>query len=221
MFSLGRILRVTFASFTIKRSAITGCRDTPQTYRDKVKHYIAIGLLLVSSESVAIECGQKMREATIKDLGDSIGVARQRLLEHSKGLHEDVKGLLSTARSGDDLRPIQQLQDEMGLIEFAEKGGRDVEAEMRFAGTLALIRDAMVDAKDKAVVSWVLSNHLYTTGKLAEATKPLTSFSLRKITRPGIAVDVAKLQDAIEAVVRHLSECTAPPKKAPMQRHLR
>ena len=112
------------------------------------------------------------------------------------------------------MTPIEQLQSEIADVDSALSAGNDLQTEIANSWMLAMLRDKMVDARDKTMVSAFLSLRLSLARKMSELTDPMIGRTLRRITRPGIAVDVAKLRDAVETVAKELAKCTPPPQGA-------
>jgi hypothetical protein len=183
--------------------------------RNKVKRFVAVGLLLVSSQALAIECGPIVRAVTINQLQESVKEVGRILLSHRETLLEETKGLggsLSDFR--DNQVAIANAQREMGNLASASDSAQTVWGQLDTALQLAHIRDRMANVEDKQLVSAYLSHRLWRTFMLAEHANKSINLSLANISRPGFAVDIAKLRDVVAVVLKHLANCTPPPQGA-------
>ena len=176
-----------------------------------MKRYLAIGLLLVSSASVAIECGPSMRAALINQLEGSVRAASERLSQHSAALIKEMQRLLTNAKSNGDTLAFERVEVENGQLSRIIYLGDRIAERLSAASMLVQIRDGMVNVKDKTLVSAHLSIELSRTQKMGENMFKDINSTLTALSRPGVAIDVAKLRDAIDVVVKTLAICTPPP----------
>lgn len=181
-----------------------------QLGREKVSRSLAIGLMLVTTQAFAVECGPIMRAVTIHQMEETIREADARMTQHGEALRSESTRLLAAATSDVQLQQIDKLLIEIDLINNATVSSERVQHLLSTGWQLALIRDKMVDARDKAMLSGHLSIQLAGTRPLAEKTSQYISSLLTRLTRPGVAVDLSKLRDSVELVVKNLAKCTPP-----------
>jgi hypothetical protein len=65
----------------------------------------------------------------------------------------------------------------------------------------------MVDRRDKVIVEKDLSATVVRAKKIAEISYRTTNQFLTRMSRPGIAIDVSKLRDAIGRVITEFQQC--------------
>ena len=191
--------------------------ETANARGDYVKRYLAVGLLLVSSQaaalllnsqSVSVGCVPTMRAATIDQVKLAVTEASARLLQHLGALKQDLgrraKAAPTEAADADAGKIAQEL-DSLNHIMQAVKG---INNALGPASLLAAIREQMVYSADKVAVNARLSLLLFTARQEAEKAYQYVGPALTKITSSGVAVDVAKMRDAIEAVLKAVGNCT-------------
>ena len=130
---------------------------------------LAIAALLVISEAGAIECGPIVRNAAIRQLLSSLDDIRGSLLRHFDALQSEVKVLLSTASpQNENLTKIEKIQLEIQLIDLVQQVGDGTREYLNISQTLVLVRDKMVDERDRRTVGKFLSLSLSSTRRTAE-----------------------------------------------------
>lgn len=75
---------------------------------------------------------------------------------------------------------------------------------------LLQVREVMVDKRDRAAVSGFLSIVSSTVAKASRSSVEAINRSLIRISRPGIAADVAKLRDRVSDVLAAFENCAMP-----------
>jgi hypothetical protein len=111
------------------------------------------------------------------------------------------------------------LNEMMGVLveqELANSANTlELELKLGEASTLASIRDVMQDKWDKSVVQSYLSLSVVSANSQAEIQLRSLDRIMTRTSRPGIAVHVSKLRDAVGAVATEFQKCERPrlPKK--------
>ena len=172
-----------------------------------------VAAMLVATELRAVECGPIMRAVTIHQLRDSIKVPNEVLFPHRLRLVDDSKRLLPT-KSLEDEKELATMQLETSRLEAVNGAGTQVQEALGVAWLLASLRDDMRDAGDKKLLNEQLSHYLADARKAAERARPYVGDLLTRAMLPGVAVDIAKLRDAIGFVESDLKNCTSPPGSA-------
>ena len=174
-----------------------------------MKFCLAIGLLIVGAKALAIECGPTMRAASLSQMEEAVDSATTKLLQQSIALLEEM-GRSANARSDSDLSAFGKISNESDRISNATTAGERVQDTLNTNWILATIRDQMLDARDKARVNAYLSIALANAKRRAESASKSLAATLSTVTRPGIAVDVAKLRDTIDVVIKAFEKCVSP-----------
>ncbi len=184
-----------------------------------MKRCLAAGLLfassqaaavLLGSQSAALECGPTMRAVTIEQLKVTVKEANARVLQHFRVLNEDLGRRGKAPATGAAIAEADRAAQELGgLIDIMQAVDGTYNA-LESASLLAAIREQMVYGGDKIAVNPRLSLLLFNARQEAEKTYRSISPLATKITSPGVAADVARMREAIEAVIRVLGNCVAP-----------
>lgn len=171
----------------------------------------ALSLALVSTVSTiqAVECGPLANTDNIGQLQQSLDEANSALLRGRRLLVEEVGQLLKgSPRTEAALVESERINREQELLESA--GASELGAWLSSSGTLAAIRDAMQDKRDRFVVEMYLSLQLVMVKQHAEIQLNSVNRSLAKMSRPGLAIDVAKVRDSVNAVLAEFRNCESP-----------
>ena len=191
-----------------------------------MKRYLAIGLLLVSpqaaavllgSQSDAVECTLAMRAATVEQMKAALREASARVLQHFNVLNQELGRRKKVAATETAIAEVDATAQQLGsLIQIMQAGDGTINA-LELASLLAAIREQVVYGGDKAAANARLAPSLSVARQEAEKALQYIGPASKNITLPGVAADVAKMRDAIEAVIKALGRCAPPPQATPRQ----
>jgi len=122
----------------------------------------------------------------------------------------EVKMLLGRATSDAGIQQIEKINQEINLLDSVTLDYNTVQGPLNTASTLAAIRDVMVDKRDKTILELYLSESAVYAKNHAELSFNATNRTLTVMSRPGIAVDVSRLRDAMGMVLKELQKCESP-----------
>ena len=184
------------------------------------KAILAMLLAVMSSSAAAVECGPIVQTSRLENLTELLTAAETLLNQHNRSFLNEWQNLRDRTLSDAILQQIQKIQFETDLLGSVIANNNSIKGPLDTTLTLANIRDAMVDKRDRTVVALYLSQSAAYTRKIAEISYRDTNESLTKISRPGVAGDVSKLRDAIGMVLRELEKCESPkmPARVPQTR---
>lgn len=176
--------------------------------------------MCLSSAAIALECGPLVSSEKLDQLQNAVANAGAVLNQHAGSLIQDMRGRLNAAQTEAALAQVDKMQLELNEIQQAESVGERVESALRIASVLAGVRDVMVDRRDTELANKFLSLYIAAAGRYAREANPFVNRILTKISIPGVAIDVAKLRDAIGMVGRELEKCESPklPARVPQTR---
>lgn len=181
--------------------------------------FLAAGLLLASSQAAAVllgsqsapmACGPAARGATIERMKVGVRQANAGVLQDFRALNQDPGGREKPAATDAAIAEADRAAQELGsLIDIMQAGDATGNA-LESASLFAAIREQTVYGGDKVAANERLSLLLYLARQEAEKAYRTIRPAAAKITRPGVAADVAKLLAEIETVVKVLGNCLPP-----------
>jgi len=174
---------------------------------------MAAWLVLVIPVVQAVECGPLITSSQVSSLDQSLSEALSLLMGHEKSLGEEIENRLANARSDIEFNRINKISNESDQLRNVSTLGQYVQFRLEALGILISIRDVMVAKLDRTIVEKYLSLMTAAAKQTAEIGYKQTNTVLAKVSRPGIAIDVSKLRDAIGKVVSEFHRCEIPKTK--------
>ena len=168
-----------------------------------MKRWIAVGLLVVSMDALAVDCGTTVSSARIQEMLASMEEPSEALIRHSSSLAMQAADASKSGR----IRDFNNLLMETNAVDFMHTTGGGLQSTLTTAQVLAIIRDRMVNRADRNVVSEYVQLWLATAERVAESSQQLANDAVPHFSTPGIAKDVAKMRDRFEAIARELEKC--------------
>jgi len=166
---------------------------------------------LTAFSCFAEECGKRLTDTQIEKIITSIEVVTGNLSRHQEALTKEA-GNLSAAGAFD--KADRSLSEE-SLISLAQQSAGYVVTSLDQALMLSQLKSVMVDQRDKIVVEKFLSTVAARVGKSSQNAHERVGQLLSRITRPGIAVDTAKLRDNLASTTKAFESCTPPEPSKP------
>lgn len=168
---------------------------------------LMLAMAFATFRAGAIECGPSMHVVTLDNYQEAVRAANEKVSGHSTAL------LTEQVMLQDNASLFDKIQAEIGYLDMAIQAGDRAAATLNTAWILALVRNQMIDKRDREIAARFLSLTLKHSHEVAQSAFNSTNNVLRRLTRPGIAVDVAGLRDAIETVAKDLSKCSPPERR--------
>lgn len=168
-----------------------------------MKWLIAAWLVLTVPLVHAVDCGPLVMLSKVTALQDSLTGALSALRQHQGVLMSEGS---REARESE----FQKIFNEIDRLNLSMSGGEQIEIRLDAISILVSIRDFMVDKQDKLIVEQYISLYGLNVKNTAEIVFRSISKTLTQVSRPGVAIDVSKLRDAIGTVVGEFERCEAP-----------
>jgi hypothetical protein len=162
----------------------------------------------------AIECGPVLRPERLLELANGVAQAAAQLLQHDSSLGREAEGLWRHASTQATLDRISKIQRDQDLLGYAHERTARLETDLQYAHVLAGIREVMVDKRDKVVVEKYLSSSAFFIKGSAERVLSYVNGIMAKLSRPSLAVDMARLRDSIAGVAEEFASCESSPSAA-------
>jgi hypothetical protein len=156
------------------------------------------------------QCGISLREPQVKTLLETLTAATANLDAHKRTLLDEAEAKLDR----NNIRGSQADSNEHGLISRVEGVALRVESALSETLTLARIRDVMQHPFDLQVLTAYLSAQAHHTRNVSQIAATYITDVMTRITRPGIAVDIAKVRDQIAETRKAFADCD--PAKVPV-----
>lgn len=167
----------------------------------------AVSLLLAgiffASAASAGECGKTLQTRQLEHLVNLVTGPQENILQYSSALLQEAE---VASQSGNDRLADTILREQDRLDKIYDAADRLVNI-LDQSLMLAKIRDRMLDVRDKETVERHLSHVATRLGKSAVVANRPFSRLIPKLTRPGNAVEAAKVRDAIREVAVRLDGC--------------
>jgi hypothetical protein len=168
--------------------------------------FIALAAL-TALNCMAEECGKRLTDAQIERFIESINVPVNNLSQHTQALLLEEGNLIAAGA----FERADRVAREQVLISSADQVASYVSNNLDKTLLLAQLKNVMVDQRDRMIVEKILSLIAKSVKDTSQRAHERISQLLSKVTRPGIAVDVAKLRDSLAEINKVFSSCTAPP----------
>lgn len=172
-----------------------------------MKFYLAVALLTFVGNVLAVQCGPRVAYERIELLQKPIDEIGRTLLQHSESLQQQATSTMIGPQSEISVARVEKIFREIDLLSSAETAGERVSTALQTASVIAGIRDVMLDSRDRERVNLFLSNQLSSIGRGANSAWEYLNKLLTRITIPGVAIDVAKLRDAIAVTRSEFEKC--------------
>lgn len=125
---------------------------------------------------------------------------------HRGALQDEASKLNSIGAHDKSMRNY----DEDGLIDSAQRSADYVVIELSKSLMLSQLKSMMIDQRDKVAVERFLSLVAVYVGKSSQAAQERLGQILSRVSRPGVAIDIAKLRDILTATTKDFGVCNAP-----------
>ena len=175
-----------------------------------MKWLIAAWLVLIVPAVHAVECGPLIQTDRVNQLHRAVQVLGMGLFPHIDSLQNEIDGLLRYSPTKATVEEVGRISIEQDFLIQANLSGENVETAVNAALVLATVRDFMVDKRDRVVVESYLSISASYVRSIAEIRTRYLNQLLTKMSRPGLAIDVSKLRDAIGMVLGEFQKCESP-----------
>ena len=168
-----------------------------------------IGLTMMVSTVHAVECGALVTHSRLSELQRSLNVADSALRRDEELLLAEGQGMLKRSPVTDaTLNDAMRVLGEQERVSSANTS--ELELLLGAASTLAAIRGVMKEKWDRSVVETYLSLSVFSVKGQAEIKLKSLDRILTQTSRPGIAVNISKLRDAVGALVTEFQKCESP-----------
>lgn len=173
-----------------------------------VRCFLIVAVLVLMQTAEGADCGASLRHAQVWKLAAAIEAAVKNLTQHRGELITEQEGMLKR-RSGFDDIGMRKVEIEIDNLSSAQDSAGETSKWLDQALLLLQLREAMVDQRDKTTVERHLSLVAVTLAKQSRGAVAYINKTLVRISRPGIATDVARLRDSVGAVLTTFENCTA------------
>ena len=157
--------------------------------------------LLISHVVLAAGCGQSLTLRELEVVGEPLDRAMETVLQHLVGLAEEMPALV------DSPAKFQRVSMEHEYVRQSHDAGIMVQGHVDSMRILLGLRELMVDKRDKGTVSQYVARKGAYSRKAAERATQRVNNMLTHVSRPGVAVDVSKLRDALSQVGEVFGKC--------------
>jgi len=145
-------------------------------------------------------CGQTVSAIYIENLTTPLQLGRENLTRHRRALTEEMKTLVGQNN-------FAHVESEYAWVDHVLTYSGAAEENMDRMTLLIHIRDTMIDKRDRMTVEKHVAIQAANLAQISETAERVLTDVLSKVSRRGIAFDVAHVRDSLAAIGKALGGC--------------
>jgi hypothetical protein len=167
--------------------------------------------LVHATNAAAADCSQSLTRTEVEKLSTAVAAAQKNLSQHGQSLFEEQGVMLDRGPGNYSSIAFGKISDDQTRLTRADFAATTVASALDQVLTLIMVRDLMVDTQDKLTVETFLSVDAYGVG--LHSRNAALYLNQARVSRPGIASDLAKLRDSVSGVSAAFENCDKPERR--------